>query len=75
MEPKTIAQPDSARAGFPQAANHAFSPYGLAFDDYAEPRTIPANWDLSGLVDPVVLSKDGESRQASESPSSNHPDR
>ena len=39
-------------AGYPQAGDHAFSQYALAFDEFAEPRTIPNQWDLSGLLVP-----------------------
>jgi hypothetical protein len=34
----------------PPAVFHAASPYSLAFDDFSEPRTIPAGWDLSELL-------------------------
>jgi hypothetical protein len=46
-------------AGFPRAVDYAFSPYALAFDDFAEPRTIPTRWDLSGLMDPGGSSNGG----------------
>jgi hypothetical protein len=73
MEKNTTSEPRSK--GFPQAANHAFSPYSLAFDEFADPRTIPAHWDLSGLLVPSGLSSGISHNQPGESPSTDRSDR
>lgn len=60
--------PDPRSTSVPQAANHAFSPYNLAFDEFAEPRTIPAHWDLSGLLVSAESPEEANLGQRGENP-------
>jgi hypothetical protein len=68
MEYNANAQRNPDPVSFPGAAHHAFSIYTLAFDEFSEPRTIPAHWDLTGLMAREDRSNSRSSVQPDESP-------
>ena len=75
MEIDAKSQHNQDPASFPSAASHAFTPYALAFGEFAEPRTIPAQWDLSELMDPNDRLRNKGAQQPEESASRDHGER
>jgi hypothetical protein len=72
MNTNTKAHPEPSAFEFPYSSAGSFSTYPLDFDAYAEPRTLPAKWDLTELMNGRSRSNGHPSRQRDHIPAEGH---